>query len=79
MRATGLPDIAWLPLRTLPATFRGWLATPRFVREVGAAYVDPEATMMLRPMREAFDAVVVIKTGHDSTPTPTGVRKITHE
>lgn len=79
MRATGTPAIAWLPLRTAPAALRSWLDTPRLAREVGAIYTGEEDTLTLRRVRDAFDAVVVIRTGHDSSPTPTGIRKAAHE
>jgi erythromycin esterase-like protein len=79
MRAAGMPDIAWIPLAGLPAPLLDWLATPRLVRELGAAYTVADDTLTLRRVREAFDAVVVIKHGHDSSPTPTGVRKVTHD
>jgi erythromycin esterase-like protein len=77
MQLAGFPQIAWLPLRQLPTKFRSWLDTPRLVREVGAVYIDADETLSLRNIPATFDAVVVIKNGHDSTPTPTGVRKIT--
>jgi hypothetical protein len=51
------------------------LATPRYARELTAVYAGDEEMMTLRDVREAFDALVVVKQGHDSTPTPTGVRK----
>jgi erythromycin esterase-like protein len=76
MQLAGFPQIAWLPLRGLPARFRSWLNTPRLVREVGAVYIDADETLTLRNIPATFDAVVVIKNGRDSTPTPTGVRKI---
>lgn len=78
MRAARMPDIAWIPLRR-HAALQDWLRTPRFVRELGAVYTNLEDMMTLRQVSQAFDAVVVLKTGHDSSPTPTGVRKIVHE
>lgn len=78
MRATGMPAVAWLPLDKLPRVLGDWLATPRLVREVGAVYIDDQVPT-LRRMREAFDAIVVVRTGHDSTPTATGVRTATHD
>lgn len=75
MEATGTPEIAWAPIRNLPPASRKWLEIPRFVRELGAVYVDTEDMMTLRNIPEAFDAVVVIKLGHDSSPTATGVRR----
>lgn len=75
MAATGEPDIAWLPIRDFPPSLRKWIETPRYVREVGAIYIDEEDMLSLRNVPAEFDALVVIKSGHDSTPTPTGVRK----
>jgi erythromycin esterase len=75
MRVTGAPAVAWLPLRGLPEPLRAWLETPRFVREVGAQYTGLDEVTILRHARRSFDALVVIKHGHDSTPTPTGIRK----
>jgi len=79
MQLAGFPQVAWLPLRRLPTRFRSWLDIPRLVREVGAVYIDADETLKLRNIPATFDAVVVIKSGHDSTPTPTGVRKITQK
>jgi erythromycin esterase len=79
MHLAGFPQIAWLPLRRLPTGFRSWLDTPRLVRELGAVYIDAGETLTLRNVPATFDAVVVIKNAHDSTPTPTGVRKITQK
>jgi erythromycin esterase len=76
MHATGMPKIAWVLFRNLPAAFLIWMKLPRFVREIGAGYVDAEKAMSLHYVGQAFDAVAVIKTGHDSTPTPTGVRRV---
>jgi erythromycin esterase-like protein len=78
MRATGMPAVAWLPLDKLPHVLGDWLDTPRLVREVGAVYIDDQVPT-LRRIREAFDAIVVVRTGHDSTPTATGVRTATHD
>ena len=75
MRVTGMPAVAWLPLRGLPEPFQAWLETPRLVREVGGQYLGIEEVTILRRVRRSFDALVVIKHGHDSTPTPTGIRK----
>jgi erythromycin esterase len=75
MSATGAPEVAWIPFRTLPATLRRWLEVPRFVREIGAVYANENDMMILRSVLDAFDAVVVIRRGHDSSPTPTGIRK----
>lgn len=79
MAAAGEPAVAWLAFDRAPAPLRAWLARPRFVRELGSAYVDEATTMKLRNMRTAFDGVAVIKTGHDSSPTPTGVRTADHD
>jgi erythromycin esterase len=78
LEGTGRPEIAWLPLRTLPPAWKKWLETPRLSRELGAVYTSEDDMMMLRDIRAAFDAVVVIRTGHDSSPTPTGVRVFKH-
>ena len=75
MAATGTPDVAWLPLRHLPAALRAWLEKPRFVREMGAVYYGEDRSMVLWNMTSAFDALVVIRNVHDSSPTPTGVRR----
>lgn len=75
MAATGEPEIAWVPLRDVPSSLREWLETPRYVREVGAVYIDEDDLLSLRSVPAEFDALVVIKSGHDSSPTPTGVRK----
>jgi erythromycin esterase len=74
MRAAGLPEIAWLALRGASSSLAQWLATPRFVRELGAVYRTAEDMMVLHDIKTAFDAVVVVRTGHDSSPTATGVR-----
>jgi erythromycin esterase len=75
---TGGAPIAWLPLRHVPPAWQGWLAVPRFVRELGAVYLNEDDMLTLRDTRAAFDAVVVIRTVHESSPTPTGVRIFTH-
>lgn len=75
MASAGTPEIAWVPFHRLPTSLRKWMETPRFVREVGAIYTDNDDTMTLRSVPSAFDAVVVIQVGHDSSPTPTGDRK----
>lgn len=76
---TGMPTVAWLPLKHLPSSLRTWLDVPRFVREVYAVYNGPKATLVLRDIPVAFDAIVVIRSGHDSSPTATGVRSATQE
>jgi erythromycin esterase-like protein len=75
MHATGMPNIAWVPFRNLPAAFSSWMKLPRYVREIGAGFDGIENAMALHYIGQSFDAMVVIKTGHDSTPTPTGIRK----
>jgi erythromycin esterase-like protein len=75
MAATGAPDVVWLALSQLPPKLQVWLDIPRFVRELGAVYNGEERAMMLLNVRAAFDALVVIKTVHDSSPTPTGIRR----
>jgi hypothetical protein len=59
--------------------FRKWLELPRFVRELGAAYTSGEDMLTMRNIRTAFDAIVIIRKGHDSSPTATGVRKVSRE
>jgi len=73
-----MSEIAWLPLRNLPPRLRKWFETPRFSRELGAVYMSEDDMMTLHDNSAAFDAVVVIQTGHDSSPTPTGVRVFKH-
>jgi erythromycin esterase-like protein len=34
MKAAGMPDVAWAPLRRLPPSLKRWLQVPRFVREL---------------------------------------------
>ena len=75
MTACQATDIAWLPLRRLPSALQIWLETPRFVREFGAVYYGEERSMLLVDLRAAFDALVVIRSVHDSSPTPTGIRR----
>ncbi|HEY5949158.1 MAG TPA: erythromycin esterase family protein, partial [Kofleriaceae bacterium] len=75
MSATGSPDIAWLPSSRFSPVFRKWLETPRYLREAGAVYSTEADLMTLYDVPAAFDALVVIKSGHDSSPTPTGLRK----
>jgi erythromycin esterase-like protein len=72
--AAGVPEIAWLPLRGLPTSLARWLEIPRFSRELGAVYTGVDEMMTLRSIPAAFDAIVIVKMGHDSSPTPTGVR-----
>lgn len=68
MTAAGMPEIAWMPLRQAPKELARWLELPRYVREVAAVFVESEV-ITLRSMRESFDAIGVIRSGHDTTPT----------
>ncbi len=77
MAVTNAPDVAWLPMHGLPDKLQTWFATPRYVREVGAGFLGETNSLTLRAMSSEFDALVVVKLGHDSTPTPTGERKVT--
>jgi erythromycin esterase len=79
MAATGAPEIAWVPIHAFSTELQEWTKTPRFVREVGAVYGGVENMMVLRRTRDAFNAIVVVRTGHDSSPTPSGIRKITRD
>ncbi|MBC7974505.1 MAG: hypothetical protein H7138_05920 [Myxococcales bacterium] len=74
MAAAGRPEVAWVALRSLPSSLTTWLNLPRFVRELTAVYAGEDELMTLRDLREALDAVVIVKLGHDSSPTATGVR-----
>jgi erythromycin esterase len=74
MKAAGMPEIAWLPLRQLPPELASWLATPRYVREVAATFDGDDAVLTLRDLPAGFDALAVIRMGHDSTPMPAGAR-----
>ena len=78
MNAHEMPEIAWVSLRRIPAWLTKWLDTPRYVRELGAIYQGDDAMMVLRDMRAAFDGIAVIQIGHDSSPTPTGIRTAKH-
>lgn len=75
MAATGAPEVAWLALRSSSATLQRWLATPRYVRELGAVYQGEDSSMVLLDVPAAFDALVVTRTVHDTSPTPSGVRR----
>lgn len=75
MAATGTPEIAWLPVRSFSPALQAWAARPRYVRELGAVYEGDESSLRLCSVPTEYDALVVIRTGHDSSPTPTGVRK----
>jgi hypothetical protein len=74
MAATGAPDVGWTPVKQLATALGPWLDTPRLGRCLGSGYIDEDDMMTLFDVPTAFDAIVVIKTGHDSSPTPTGVR-----
>jgi erythromycin esterase len=76
MSMTGFPTIAWLPLSSLPPALHRWLEVPRYVREVGAVYNGEDRATVLLNIKAAFDAIVVIRSIRDSSPTPTGVRRI---
>lgn len=67
MDAGGHPDVAWVPLRRVSAALASWLKVPRFARLLGAVYKSEQDMMTLQNTLEAFDAVVVIGRGHDST------------
>lgn len=75
MKATGYPEVAWVRLDQASGTLAHWLSTPRYVREFGALY-DPEANQKLRTFPTSMAAVVVVRDGKPSSPTPTGVRMI---
>jgi erythromycin esterase len=77
MNATKFPEIAWVPLGRLPPKLRAWFEVPRYVRELGAGSNGEARMMILFDMLSAFDASVVIKRVHDSSPTPTGIRRAT--
>jgi erythromycin esterase-like protein len=77
MNATGFPEIAWVALGRLPPKLRAWFTVPRYARELGAGSNGEARTMILFDMLSAFDATVVIKHVHDSSPTPTGIRRAT--
>ncbi len=78
LAATGAQRIAWLALAALPREVRTWLETPRYVRELGAVYNGDDRAMILLDLRSAFDGLVIIPTVHDTSPTPTGVRRAKH-
>jgi erythromycin esterase-like protein len=75
LKAAGNPDVGWFPIARLPTGLRRWLDTTRYVRELGAVFFGVDRAMILMDISAAFDAVVVIKTIHDSTPTPTGDKR----
>jgi hypothetical protein len=76
IEATRHPDIAWVAIETMPSGVRSWLDRPRFSREFGSAYPGEEDARKLRPFPTAFDALIVLKHGSASTPTPTGERRV---
>jgi erythromycin esterase len=76
MEATRHPDMAWVAIKTMPAALRKWLDQPRFSREFGSSYQGEEDARTLRLFPTAFDALVVLKRGSPSTPTPTGERRV---
>jgi erythromycin esterase len=78
MQATRYPDAAWVAIKTMPTALQSWLARPRFDREFGNTYYDEEEAKTLRLFPSAFDALVVVKRGSSSTPTPTGERRAAH-
>ncbi len=69
--STGCLDIA-----ASRGPLRRWLTTPRFVRELGAAFTGRARTLILRSLDDAFDALCVLRHLGPSTPTATGVRMI---
>jgi erythromycin esterase len=77
MEATGHASIAWVAMKTMPAALHRWLESPRYSREFGAIYTGEEDARTLRLFPVAFDALVVLKHGSPSTPTLTGVRRVT--
>lgn len=76
MKATGFPDTAWVRLDTVSGPLKQWLSTPKYVREFGSVYIA-QNTARLRPFPGAMSAVVVLQHAAPSTPTPTGMRKVT--
>jgi hypothetical protein len=79
MTAAGFPDVAWLPFSQLPSNLIAWLGVPRFAREMGAVYFGEARASILLDARVAFDALVVVKRVHASSPTPTGARQATND
>jgi erythromycin esterase len=78
MEATRHPDIAWVDMKIIPTDLQNWLDKPRFSREFGNTWYGEESARTLRHFRSAFDALVVLKRGSSSTPTPTGERRGAH-
>lgn len=74
LRAAGMPTTAWFALGRAPAALTQWFATPRYVREMGHTYRGEAEMLGIRDVRAGFDAIAVVRVGHDSTPAPTGVR-----
>lgn len=77
VNATRSLDAVWVRLDSARGPLKHWLATPRYVREFGAAYPEGD-TQKLRAFPASISAVVVIPRATASTPTPTGVRKVSH-
>ena len=75
LNAAGNPEVGWFSIARLPTGLRRWLDTTRYVRELGAVFFGEDRAMILMDISTAFDGVVVIKTIHDSTPTPTGDKR----
>jgi hypothetical protein len=49
---------------------------PRFVRELRAVHETNGEMQKVRDIPASFDALVVLREGCDSTPTPTGSPKV---
>lgn len=64
--------VVYLPYARVPESLMSWLSTPRYVREIGPVMRrDP---LKLLDVRKSYDAVVIVRDSHPTTPTPTGVR-----
>jgi erythromycin esterase-like protein len=61
---------AFVPLTNAPPALATWLKTPRFVREFGAQSSGDDKDLLLRNIPQAFDGVIVVKTGTATTPLP---------
>jgi len=75
INAADTTDVAWVRLDTARGALQQWTATPRFSREFGSSY-SPGDTQKLRALPSGVAGVVVIRHATASTPTPTGVRKV---
>jgi erythromycin esterase len=75
MKATGFADVAWVRLDAASGALKRWLSAPRYVREFGSVYI-PQNIQRLRRFPATISAVVVVQHAKASTPTPTGVRKV---